>query len=69
VEDNGLEQAPVSLGKPHVLTDPKQNPKHSDALPNNQAPIDSRLKLVLDRWPTLSEAVRNRIVKIAGDAK
>jgi len=64
----GIEQPSNFQGKPHVSTNPKQNPKHSDALPNDQAPTDSRLKLVLDRWQTLSEDVQNRIAEIAGDA-
>jgi len=68
MEAGGIKQPSNFQGKPHVSTNPKQNPKHSDALPNDQAPIDSRLNLVLDRWPTLSDADRNRIAKIAGGA-
>jgi len=68
VEDNGLEQAPFSLGKQHFPGRAAQNPAHSDALPNDQAPTDSRLKDLIDRWPTLSEADRKRIAKIVGGA-
>lgn len=52
--------------KGKTSSEPKagRNAGHSEALPNNLAPFDRLLELVIERWPTLSESDRNRIVRI-----
>ena len=57
-----------SQGETNHYSGIHSNHLEMEPLTNDQAPIDSRLKLVVDRWPTLSEADRIRVAKIAGGA-
>ena len=68
-DGEGFEQSRKSLGNTNVSIRAAHKAAHSNALPNDQAPTDSRLKDLVEAWPTLSEADRNRIAQIVGGAK
>jgi hypothetical protein len=68
VEVKGLEQPAKSLGIDHISFEAKHKAKQLAALLDYQAAQDQRLVDILEAWPNLTEAERNRVHKIASDA-
>jgi hypothetical protein len=63
-EGTGLEHPSNPQGNQQVSGDPTHNPTHPGALPNNQTLLDPRLQAIIDRWESLSESTKTKMVRL-----